>query len=308
MTHASHRRRLGLFVLSGLLGLNTSCAFKRIAINKLGDSLAQSGTTFTSDNDPDLVARALPFGLKMYEGLLEESPRHRPLLLAASKGFTSYSYAFVQQDADEMEDISVEKAAALRERARRLYLRARDFGIRGLETRHRDFSRSLRADPNVAVRIAVKADVPLLYWTASAWGLAISISKDTPDLIADQPIVQALIDRALELQEEFDSGAIHSFLIAYESSRPDGAGDPALRARKHFDRAVALSGGQQAGPMVTFAESIAVEKQDRKEFEDLLQRAILIDVDSKPEFRLTNLIMQRRARWLLKRVDQLFVN
>src|SRR5207253_642054 len=116
---------------------------------------------------------------------------------------------------------------------------------------------------------ASKADVPLLYWTASSWGLAISLSKDNPDLIADQPIVEAMIDRALELQEDFDQGAIHSFLITYESSRPGGIGDPAERARKHFDRAIALSGGLQAGPLVSLAENVSVEKQDRKEFGEL---------------------------------------
>src|SRR5436190_7847120 len=152
---------LRALVVLTLLGLNTGCV-KKFAINKLGDSLAQSGTTFTSDDDPDLIAQALPFGLKMYESLLAESPRHRGLLLAASKGFTSYAYAFVQQDADEMEDIDLAKATAMRARARRLYLRARDYGVRGLETRRADFGKSVRTDPKAAVRFASRADVPLL--------------------------------------------------------------------------------------------------------------------------------------------------
>jgi hypothetical protein len=38
-------------------------------------------------------------------------------------------------------------------------------------------------------------------------------------LIADQRIVEALIDRAAELQPDFDSGAIDGFLIVYEMSR-----------------------------------------------------------------------------------------
>src|SRR3954463_14431926 len=118
------RSSRGITALLTMLILHTGCAVKKIAINKLGDSLAQSGDTFTSDDDPDLVAQALPFGLKMYESLLAESPRHRGLLLAASKGFTSYAYAFVQQDAEEMEDVDLAKAAAMRARARRLYLRA----------------------------------------------------------------------------------------------------------------------------------------------------------------------------------------
>jgi hypothetical protein len=34
---------------------------------------------FEGDEDPELVAAAIPFGLKLYESLLAESPKHRGL-------------------------------------------------------------------------------------------------------------------------------------------------------------------------------------------------------------------------------------
>jgi hypothetical protein len=157
------------------------------------------------------------------------------------------------------------------------------------------------------VRVTRAKDVPLLYWTAVSWAAAISVAKDNPDLIADQPRVEALIDRALELDESFDHGAIHSFLITYEMSRRGGAGDPVARARAHFDRALALSGGQLAAPLVSFAESVAVQCQDQGQFKSLLERALAIDPDAKPDWRLANLILQRRARWLLSRTDEMFL-
>ena len=64
-----------------------------------------------------------------------------------------------------------------------------------------------------------KRDVALLYWTAASWGAAISVSKDDPALVSDQLVVEALIDRALELDETFDRGGIHSLLISYEMVR-----------------------------------------------------------------------------------------
>ena len=290
-----------------LLVTASACSVKRIAINRLGNALASGGSTFTSDEDPELVRDALPFSLKLIESLLAESPRHRGLLLAAASGFTPYAYAFIQEEADETEDRDLEKATALRIRARRLYLRARDYGIRGLEVTHPAFGSELRRDAKAAVRATAKNDVPLLYWTAASWGAAISLSKDTPDLVADQGIVEALIDRALMLDETFDSGAIHSFLITYEGSRNGAEGDFALRSRRHFDRAMELSEGHQAGPLVSLAESVSLQKQNRAEFETLLKRALAIDVNANPEYRLANLILQRRARWLLQRTDDLFV-
>ena len=296
-------------VLVALLvsGLASGCSIKKIAINKLGDALAHGGTTFASDDDPELVKAATPFSLKLVESLLSESPHHKGLLVAAAGGFTEYSYAFVQQDADESEDQNLEAANALRARARRLYLRARNYGLRGLETEYPGFEKALHENPKRAVSIVRTADVPSLYWTAISWAAAISIAKDNPDLVADLPKVEALIDRALELNEAFGNGAIHSFLIAYEISRQGSTGDPVTRARKHFDRAMQLSNGQQASPLVSLAESVSVREQNLIEFKSLLNRALAINPDVRPEWRLVNLVMQRRARWLLARADQLFL-
>jgi predicted anti-sigma-YlaC factor YlaD len=285
----------------------SGCSIKKIAIKKLGDALAQSGSTYSSDNDPELVKDALPFALKLMESLLAESPRHRGLLLAASSGFTQYAYAFIKEEADEAEPEDFARAMKLRLRARNLFLRARDYGVRGLEVTRPGFKAELNKDPQSAVRSAKAEDVPLLYWTAASWGLAITLSKDEPALIADQPIVEALVDRALQLNEAYDDGAIHTFLISYEPVRQGAPGDPLERARKQFERAMELSHGDQAGPLVSFAESVSIAKRNRREFQLLLEQALAVDVNAKPEYRLANLVMQRRARWLLSRIDDLFL-
>jgi predicted anti-sigma-YlaC factor YlaD len=300
------RIRLLLFAIPLILA-SSGCSIKKIAIKKLGDALADSGTTYASDNDPQLIKDALPFSLKLIESLLAESPRHRGLLFAASSGFTQYAYAFIKEEADEIEPENFALATEKRARARSLFLRARDYGVRGLETKHPDFGALLNKDPQLAVKAAKAEDVALLYWTAASWGMAITLSKNEPALIVDLPVVEALVDRALELNEAFDNGAIHSFLITYEPVRQGAAGDPLERARKHFDRAMILSNGHQAGPLVSLAETVSIAKQDRKEFQSLLDRALAVDVNAKPEYRLANLVMQRRARWLLSRIDELFL-
>lgn len=287
--------------------LSIACSPKRYAIDKIGDALANPGTAFAADDDPELIAQAAPFSLKLIESLLESSPNHEGLLLAAASGFTQYSYAFVQQEADFIEDNDFARASALRLRARKLDLRARDYGLRGLEVRHTGFYTSLRKDPRAAVRQTTRADVPQLYWTAAAWGAAISVSKDVPELVADQLIVEALIDRALELDETFSGGAIHGLLITYEMSRQGVTGDPAVRSRLHFDRAVTISRGQAASPYVSYAEAVSLSKQNRPEFESMLRQALAIDPNGKTEWRLENLIMQERARWLLSQASDLFL-
>jgi predicted anti-sigma-YlaC factor YlaD len=290
-----------------IAGFGTGCSIKRLTVNKVGDALAAGGSTFASDDDPELVKAAVPFSLKLMESLLAESPRHQGLLLATSSGFTQYAFAFVQLEADQLEEQDVTGALAMRERARRLYLRARDYGLRGLAVRHPDFEARLRRDSQEALRRTRPTDVPLLYWTAASWAAAISVLKDKPDLIADLDLVEALIDRAFALQEDFADGAIHTFLIGYEMNRQIPPAEQERRARWHFARAMELSEGQQAGPLVSLAESVAVQNQDVMEFRELLERALAIDADIRTEWRLVNLILQERARWLLSRTDELFL-
>jgi len=284
----------------------SGCSIKKFAVNKLGDAIAGAGATYASDDDPELVRQALPFALKLIESLLDQSPGHAGLLTAAASGFTEYAYGYVQQEADEAADEDFYRSEELRLRARKLYRRARDYGIRGLETAHAGFRERVRADPTGAMAETRRRDVPLLYWTAAAWGLAITASKDDPELIADVPSVEAMVRRALELQEDYERGALHEFMIAFEGGRSEAMGGSLERAKTHFDRSVALSSSLRAAPFVSYAETVSVAKQDRAEFVALLTRATAIDPGAEPESRLANMIMQRRARWLLGRADLLF--
>src|SRR5262249_19233200 len=152
----------------------------------------------------------------------------------------------------------------LRARARRLYLRGRNYGLRGLEVKHPGVEHLLREKPKAAVHtITAKSEDPLLYWTAASRGLATAHAKEKPDLIAEQPLVEALIDRALQLDSNYDNGAIHGFLISYEPSRHGIEGDFADRCREHFRQQVDLTGGQLASPYVALAEAVSIEKQDQ---------------------------------------------
>jgi predicted anti-sigma-YlaC factor YlaD len=283
-----------------------ACSVKKLAVNKLGDALASGGSTYASDDDPELVRAAVPFGLKTIESLLAESPRHKGLLFAAASGFVQYAFAFVQQDADFTEAQDLARATELRTRTKKLYLRALAYGLRGLEVDFPGFRDRLRADPKAALAGARKQHVPLLYWTGLAWAGAMSLAKDDSKLTADLDLAEALERRALDLDEGYAKGSIHDFFISYEAGR-SSVGGSVEKARRHFDRALLLADGKRAFPYVTFAESASVGAQDRKEFERLLNEALALDPDAYPDGRLSNLVAQRRARWLLARADELFI-
>jgi predicted anti-sigma-YlaC factor YlaD len=282
------------------------CSIKKFAVDQLGNALSEGSSSFAKDEDPQLVWDAAPFALKTVEALLEESPRHRGLLLSAASGFTQYAYGSLQQDADFIEDKDLQHATELRRRAKRLYLRALDYAFRGLERDLPGFREALRKDHKAALATASRKHVPLLYWAAAAWGAAIAIEVTDSELAADQYLTEALMKRALELDESWEYGSIHDFFIGYEGARAS-VGGSYERARQHLERATALSHGQRAWPFVSYAENVAVPRQDKQDFARALERALAVDPNAIREQRVSNLIAQKRARWLLGRVDELFV-
>jgi len=280
------------------------CSIERFASNRIADSLAESGTTYAADDDPELVGAALPFSLKLMESVLAETPEHRDLLAATCAAFTQYAYAFVQQEGDALALDDTDRAWEAWNRARRLYLRARDYGLRGLDVAHPGFSAALRSDRAAAVQHVGKEEVDLLYWTAVSWAAAIALGKDDPALVADLGLVSALIDRSLAVDESWDRGAIHSFLITYSMARPDADGDRVANSRMHFERAIALSQGKAAAPHVSWAEAVCLPQENRECFEQSIAAAMKIDPDDDPPTRLANTVMQRRASWLASHLDQ----
>jgi hypothetical protein len=294
-----------------LAALLAACSPKMYALRQAADAVSstEQSSVFARDDDPELVRDAVPFALKTMESLADQLPDHVPLRIALARGFTQYGYAFVQEDADEAADMDVSKA--LRERAARLYLRARGYGLEGIRLARGVSDEELRGKEQVRASALAKFtrdDVPLLYWTMASWAAAISQRKTDLALVGDVPAVAAILDRALTLDESYDLGALHEFAIAFDPARPEGT--TPQRQRAHFDRARELQRGKKISALVTYAEAVAGPAQDRKQFEALLREALRFDVDL-PEARserLENKIAQRRARLLLAHESDILSN
>ncbi len=299
-------RQLAIAVALLVTAWACGCSPKTYVLRNVADAVSSSGEAFATDDDPELIRDSAPFTLKAMESLLSGQPTHRGLLTSLARGFTQYAAAFVWQDAVESPDADASRAG--RERALRLYQRAREYGLRGLSAGRPGFREELAADAGKAASKTGRDDVPLLFWTGASWSLAIAAAPDDPEMLADLPRCEVLMRRALALQEDFEGGAVHEFFVAFEGGRPESMGGSAARARGHFERAMQLSRGKKVSPLVTLAENVSVRAQDRKEFLELLDRALAFDARREaPEYRLGNLVAQRKARWLKRRVDELFL-
>jgi predicted anti-sigma-YlaC factor YlaD len=309
--NAPAARQAGRGPWLGVLGVMTlsccGCSIQRLAVSSVGDVLSSGTSVYETDDDPEFVAAALPFGLKVIESLLAEQPEHRGLLLSAARGYLLYSYAYLSLPAERLELTDFAAAEDLRRRTRNLALRAHDYASRALALDYPNIGAALRTAPGDAARRidVAERDVAAMYWTAASLALAISSSRNEPALLARLPEVEALLDRAMELDEGWSSGALHELALTLAGAATRAPDTATLEA--HYERALELSGGTSAGVHVTYAEAVAVPRQDRGLFNDLLKRALAVDIEQKPERRLLNVLAQQRARWLLANFDQWFL-
>jgi hypothetical protein len=282
-------------------------AIKTMALKSVAKSLSETGDTITSHDDPDLVEDAMPFTLTFYESFVAELPRFEPILTATCGLYTQYAFGFVAPKGEAMQWENFDESKVISERALRLAIRGRGYCWRGLEEKFRGVTAALKDNPDTALRRAKREHVPLLYWSAASLGAAISAGGlSHPELLNNWPTVRALAERALVLDESWNTGALHELMITVES-QGELFGGSEERARKHFARAVEIQQGLSPGPHVALAMGVVRAKQDKAEFEKLMKEALAMDPDKNPTQRLVVLITQRRAKVLLAHIDDLFL-
>jgi len=272
-------------------------------MNLVADALTGEGgaDVFTSDSDPQLVADAIPFAIKMYEALLSQNPTHQGLLLTTGSMFVMYANAFVQGPAEMLPSYEWEEREAGLLRAKNLYLRGYDILYNALELKYRGFKQAI-ANENTRqdfLKKLKKEDVPIIYWAVAGGLSAYSIDLLDFELSARIPEWNAMIHRAYELDPDFDGSALNEFFIIFYASLPEMMGGNMERAEYHFKRTLEKTGGKSVGAYVSYAQSVCIPAQDYDTFKDYLEKALAINPDDDPSTRLVNIITQRRAQWLL---------
>lgn len=300
---------LVLFLGGYLLSHATGCSLQGAAVSGAAGAFSgeKAAEVYTSDDDPELVRDAFPFALKTYELLIAQDKSNRSLYLAASSGFVQYASAFLQEEAAVLEDTDFSRSRELRERAARLYLRGCEYSLSGLELKYPEFRDNLRLNPEAVLAHVDDWDVPLLFWAGAGWFGAIANDPSNMKRVVEISLAEAVMRRALELDEDYGDGAIQEFFIIFEGSRSEAMGGSTERAREHYRRALEISAGKKASPHVALASTVAVREQDIEAFRELLGKALAVDLDAEKKWRLSNVLAQRKAKWLLGRLPDLFV-
>ena len=216
-----------------------------------------------------------------------------------------YGFGIIMEQASRLIDEDYKQAMVKYEQANKIFSEARDSGILIISKRYPSFSNWLNKEASIDFNADDMNDI---YWLAASIGGCISSSRGDPFELIDLPSVGRLLRTGININPGWGNGSFCSAMISFTTTRSD-LNEIMLRdsVDYYFDKAVLYSDGKDAGPYLTYAESIHKPFQERKNFVDKLN--YVINMENKPnnEFELTNLLAKSRAKWLLARTDEYFL-
>ena len=216
-----------------------------------------------------------------------------------------YGFGVIMEQADRLIDMDYYSAIDKYKEANIVFKEARDLGILVLNKKYPSFDDWLRNEAKIKF---IKNDVIDLYWLAAAYGGTIGSSRGNPFELIHLPSVGRLLRKCIELDPEWNNGAIYSAMMSFTATRSD-LSEVMLRDSVdfYFDKAISYSDSLDAGPFITYAESVHKPYQERKEFVDKLNYVLDMKIKSRSDYELPNLIAKNRAEWLLSKTEEYFL-
>jgi hypothetical protein len=238
-----------------------------------------------NQNDPELVESGVPAYLLLVDGFIHESPDNEGLLAAGAQIYALYGSRF----------------ATDQESAVRFTAKARDYGARAMCQVHPGACswEDLSYDAFLAeLALVEEKQIDYLYAFALGWLSYLDATSDDLSAVAELPWVEAAMERALELDEAYEAGAIHTWLGVLNSLRPPALGGEPEVARAHFDRSLELSMGRDLSVKVEYARRYARLLYEQELHDRLLREVLAAPVD-EDGYTLFNVLAQRDAEALL---------
>ena len=255
---------------------------------KAADTLAAA---ILNQDDPVLVESGVPAYLLLIDGLISQSPDSVALLSAGAQLFALYGSRFAPP----------ERAVTLTAKARRYGERAMCLAhAPACEWRGASYQRVVEELEAVGEK-----DIGPLYSYAVSWLSNLDATSEDWTAVAELPWVEALLERALALDETYENGAVHGYLGILKSLRPPALGGQPDVAREHFERALELSGGRDLSIKVEYARRYARLVFDQELHDRLLTEVLNAPVEA-PLYTLFNVLAKQEAQTLLATSKEYF--
>lgn len=276
--------KLRNFIAIPILGLSLiSCSsIISSATNTMAKNLS---IAITNNDDLATVKAGAPAYLLMLDSFIEGDPEDSNMLLSASQLYSAYASVFVK---DEL-------------RAKRLTQKSLDFALQAncLSMQERcnlktiDFKKFEKIIEQFEVQ-----HIEYLFTLGSSWAGWIQSRGGDWNAAADLARITKIMNHALKIKEDYQSGQIHLYLGVLNTILPPALGGKPEIGKNHFEKAIQLSNNKNLMAKVIYAEKYARLMFNQKLHDQLLNDVLKSEPRSKG-FTLTNMLAHEQAKELL---------
>jgi len=293
-----------LAALIAALGIGSTGCIKQMILDGQIESTRKASTAVDTLQDFEVANTVAFAGIAQFEGMHYLAPDNKDALFMLTKSWAGAAFGFIEDEMEQAEDIGgIDSPMYLyqQSRAKVAYERAIFYGIKLLELKHEGFKAATKNDQTMKEWLSAfddpEEDTQNLFWTAQAWMSKVNVAKDDPAMVSELYIGVALMERAVELDETYMFGSGHTALGAYHARSPMAELED---GKKHFDKALALSGGKSLMTKFQLAAKYYCMKSDKEGYVRTLNEVVEAG-DVLPQARLTNAIAMRKARRYLSK-------
>ena len=281
------RIRITLIIAAALVAGCSS--IMRSATADLSDSIELG---ILRQNDPELVRDGAPSYLLLIDGLLAKDPESDGLTQAAARLYGAYAGAFVDKPA----------------RSQAMSSKALQYAKNALCLRSDDLCTAMAGDPEAfreAVATADPALLDVLYTLGSTWAGYIQTNSGDWNAIAQIPEVEAIIQRVIALDAQYDSGWPQLYLGVLATLLPESYGGKPEQGREYFQESFVISQNRNLMALTLQAKQYARLVFDQDHHDALLEQVLQAETMAG-DFTLSNALAQEQARSLLAESNEYF--
>tara|TARA_Y100001970_G_scaffold198551_1_gene241562 strand:- start:856 stop:1692 length:837 start_codon:yes stop_codon:yes gene_type:complete len=275
-----------IFILTVCVFLNISCATKNFILNQT-----------------EVVSHYFDRKLKRLDNQENLNINQKRDIIQTK---IEYAYGILMEKGDMLLDNDYHKSLKYYQKSNIIFKEAKHSSMNLLSARYPKFEEWLKNQYDITF---CEEDIQDLYWLAAALGGIIQSSRGSdPFALVHIPTIGKLLETAINLNQEWGNGKLYSAMMSYTTVRPDlnrDVLDDSLNF--YFEKAVKYSDSLDASIFLSYAESVHKPKQEKKEYIEKLNFVIEMDLEKGSQNEISNIISKRRARWLLSKTEDYFL-
>lgn len=287
----------------------SACSPSKIASDLTSGIFKVGAPIFEQEGDVDTAEVSGLAMIKTLEVFNFQNPSNKNYLNLLARSYATYAFGFFETRMVQYQFKEPDKYNMYADRAKNFYKKGKLYGMDLLKRKDEGLVKAMsKGLDHVRKKMNgyARHEIEPVFWTAFNWGSFINLSKDDITVVADLPIVEAMMARIVQVYPGFYFGAPHLFYGVYYASRPAMLGGDPKKALTSFENAAKVTQGRNLMVYALQAQFLAVQTMDRGLFDEMLAKINAGSVEALPEQRLANALAKQRAKYLQENSPQYF--